>query len=89
MLYRDHRNGLAESMETVVELKGRAALVAHLAGTWPFNQGLSGLDAERLDSVKVERIHEDGDARIGWKEVWIVVLPDFGVLGFTDGDPNG
>jgi hypothetical protein len=85
MLYRDHRGGLAESMETMVELPStREALIAHLAKTWPFNRGV----AERLASVTVKRYH-GADDRIGWKEVWIVVLPDFGVLGFTDGDPNG
>jgi hypothetical protein len=89
MKYRDHRGGLAESLATMVDLPAtRKALIAHLATTWPFTQGLSGLDAKRLAEIKVERYHERGDERIGWKEVWIVILPDFGVLGFTDGDPQ-
>jgi hypothetical protein len=86
MKYRDHRGSLADSMKTLVELPAtRKALIAHLATTWPFSQSLSGLDAKRLEDVTVERYFEDGDDRIGWKEVWIVVLSDFGVLGFTDG----
>jgi hypothetical protein len=87
MKYRDHRGGLAQSLATMVELPAtRAALIAHLATTWPFSQGLADLGADRLANVKVERYHEGGDLRIGWKEVWIVILPDFGVLGFTDGE---
>jgi hypothetical protein len=88
MKYRDHRGGLAESLETMVELPPtREALIAHLATTWPFYSGLPELDTARLEGVTVRRYHEGGDERIGWKEVWIVVLPGFGVLGFTDGDP--
>jgi hypothetical protein len=80
MKYRDHRGGLAESLETMVDLPAtRAALIAHLATTWPFSCGLA------LDDLTIERYHESGDERIGWKEVWIVALPGFGVIGFTDG----
>jgi hypothetical protein len=87
MKYRDHRSGLAQSLATMVDLPAtRAALIAHLAQTWPFDCGLADLGVERLKGVTVERYHESGDHRIGWKEVWIVVLPGFGVLGFTDGE---
>ena len=89
MKYRDHRGGLAQSLATMVELSTtREALIAHLATTWPFRQGLADLGADRLAEIKVERYYEGGDERIGWKEVWIVILPDFGVLGFTDGEPQ-
>jgi hypothetical protein len=89
MKYRDHRGGLSESMETMVDLAAtREALIGHLAQTWPFSCGLADLDADRLERVTVERYHTGGDSRIGWPEVWIVVLPGFGVLGFTDGEPK-
>lgn len=83
MKYRDHRGSLGDSMETLVEIDPtREALLAHLKTTWPFNNPRY----PPLEGVTVERYHTGGDSRIGWSEVWIVFLPGFGVLGFTDGD---
>lgn len=83
MKFREHRGGLAESMETVVNLVGRKELVEHthkLLWLW-------GVDV-RDEDVKVEKYTDNGDARIGWSEVYIVTLTGYGVVGFTDGDPT-
>ena len=80
MLYRDHRGGLAESMETVVELEDRAALDAHIATLLkPWGK-----------IVTPDQIHSKWyclDPRIGW-DTWIITVKDYGVMGFTNGDPN-
>lgn len=77
--FREHRGGLAESMETmrtfetVHELKVHLELlfgthVASNAVTSPYARGSDGRDD-----------------RIGWTNVHIVDSPGYGVLGFTDG----
>lgn len=78
-LYRDHRGGLADAMKTVVSVNDRAELIAHLSKTIPSNFDLS--------TIHISAYPEEGrnyDARIGW-HTYIVELPGFGVLGFTDG----
>lgn len=81
MKFREHRGGLDESMKTVVELGGRADMVKHIHDLlWPW-----GLDVQDGDVVASSY---GGDARIGWKEVYIVVVTGYGVVGFTDGDPK-
>jgi len=69
-------------MATVVELDGRAALVAHVKGLLaPFNfKGdiEAGLDVRPYDPLGLD------DTRIGW-HTHIVTLEGYGVLGFTDG----
>jgi hypothetical protein len=80
MLYRDHRGSLAESMETVVELKDRAALDAHIAALLkPWGK-----------VVTQDQIHSTWyclDPRINW-DTWMITVDGYGVVGFTNGDPQ-
>ena len=83
MKFRQHRGGLAESMETVVEIKNRDELVGYLRGIlwqWPTAPPVSD------ETIEVRPYADGGgDDRIGWKKVYIVTLKDYGVLGWTDG----
>lgn len=80
MKFRQHRRGLAESMETLVELSDRAALVAYC------QKLLSPFQFEFTDAdVTVTQYTPDGDARIGWGQLYIVHIKDYGVMGWTDG----
>lgn len=80
MRFRQHRGGLSDSLETVVHIDNRAALLEHLAALLaPFY-----FDKERIDKgLKIEP-YGGIDARIGWN-TYIVTLERYGVLGFTDG----
>ncbi|CAN5951012.1 unnamed protein product [Sphagnum jensenii] len=80
MKFREHRGSLDESMKTLVLLFDRAALVKHIHDLlYPWN-----IDVEDRD-VKVERYNNGrGDPRIGWGDLYIVTVKDFGVIGWTD-----
>jgi hypothetical protein len=85
--FREHRGGLAESMETMVYMTTMAELKAHCRQKlWNFDVPENNL---RFDEIKVEPYgtHCWPDERIGWLETWIVTMPGYGVLGFTDGEP--
>jgi hypothetical protein len=82
MKFREHRGGLAESMATLVDLPDRAALVEHCRKLLhPFR---FQFDAATLE-VRPYCIGR-GDDRIGWKEVHVVTIKGYGVIGFTDGE---
>jgi hypothetical protein len=79
--FREHRGGLAESMQTVVEVEDFNALLDHLhklAEPWQPN-----VPPMNADTVHVEP-YGGVDERIGW-DTYIVTLKGYGVLGFTDG----
>lgn len=78
MKFREHRGGLNESMQTVVELPDRAALVAYVDKL---------LQPFYVESVAERLLIEPygRDPRIGWEQLYIVKLPGYGVVGFTDG----
>ena len=73
--FRPHRGGLAEALEEVVEVKGRAGLTAHLRTC-----GHAG-------AIRITPYGGDDD-RIGWKNVHIVVLEGMGPVGFCEGNPE-
>lgn len=79
MKFREHRGGLAESMDTVIEVSDGEALLEHvrnLAQRWP-----------TFPAITAETVHVEPygrDERIGW-DTHIVTLDGYGVLGFTDG----
>lgn len=65
-------------MKTLVDLPDRAALIEHcrkLLAPYKFE-----FDAAALQVKPYWR-----DDRIGWKEVHIVTINGYGVIGFTDG----
>ena len=77
MKFREHRGGLAESMETVVELDSRGKFLEY------FKHLIlkSGFDGGTLS------FSEYGyDKRIGWN-TYLVCLEGYGVLGMLDGPP--
>ena len=77
MLFREHRGLLADSMETVTEVADLDALLAHIRKIFqPY--GPTFLDAE----IRIEPYGRDN--RINW-DTYIVILPEYGPIGFTDG----
>lgn len=78
MRFREHRGGLAESVETLTELSDRNALVNHcqsLLQPYSFHFEPSALKVEPYGGK---------DTRIGWDETYIVTVEGYGVMGFTD-----
>jgi hypothetical protein len=80
MRFREHRGGLAESLETTVMLDDRAALLAHLARLLADYPTAAPLVSEKTVHVK----HLIYDNRCDW-DTYIVTVDDYGVMGFTDG----
>lgn len=78
MKIREHRGGLAESMETVTEIDGTmVALVAHInAKLTPFGFVVR--------PALVTCTPYCTDARINW-QTYMVTVDGYGVFGFTDG----
>ena len=79
MKFREHRGSLDDSMKTLVEVKDREELMAHLVRIlepWPTAPPVTA------ETVKIEPYIYD--YRLGW-DSYIVTLKDYGVLGFTDG----
>lgn len=66
-------------MATLVELPDRAALVAHV-------EKLHACYIHDYDFSKlvVKPYFMERDERCGWAQTWIVSLPDYGPIGFTD-----
>ena len=83
MRFREHRGGLAESMDTLVTFhppNERDKMIAYIRGLlWPFDHLVIAKD------VKLRQYTPDGDKRIGWDQLYIVTLEGYGVVGFTDG----
>lgn len=78
MRFREHRGGLTESMETLVVLQDRTALVAHIRELVSPYMILSDWDA----SIDVKPYN--GGMPDGWDQTYIVLVKDHGVIGFTD-----
>ena len=80
MRYRPHRGSLADSMALVVDVDSRAGLIRQLRSElepWARDDFVD-------DKVRVTPYYGDDD-RIGWKDVHIVTLDGYGVLGFCEG----
>ena len=80
--FRPHRGCLMDAMKEVVEVEGRAGLIEHLRSKHP-NFG----PKFESESLSIEPYGGDDD-RIGWKNVHIVVLSDWGPVGFCEGKPT-
>lgn len=79
--YREHRGSLVESMETVREVADRNALVEMITkDLHPWRRAMDLSDI--ASTLKVEPYGYE--SRIGWN-THIVTLPNYGVLGMTDG----
>lgn len=77
MKFREHRGGYHDSMETVVELPDRAALIEHIRGLLsPYEFHFEPADITVAPYFGM-------DPRNGW-DTHIVHLRRYGVIGFTD-----
>lgn len=77
--YRDHRGGLAESLETTQVFNSLNELIDYL------KQSLKEYNFEFLNSdIKIKPYCYD--KRIHWN-TYIVTIKNFGVVGFTDSNP--
>lgn len=79
MKFREHKGGLGESMETVVELADHQALLEHLRKLlepWPSAPPVT----EKTLFIKPHCF----DQRNQW-DTHIVFLAGYGVVGMTDG----
>ena len=77
-LYRDHREFLEDSVETVREIKTRGALVSEL------KESLDQYGVGKYDCSKLTIKPYGFDERINW-DCYVVHLEGYGVFGFTNG----
>ena len=84
MKFREHRGGLAESMETCVEIASYGQLLDHIGNI--FQEPPLNTFAFDPRKVHVKEYSMEPDARIGWPATYIVTVDGYGPLGFTD-DP--
>lgn len=80
MLFREHRGLLDESMETVVELDSRDALVSHI-------DKLLSPYGKKVTNDMVDIAPYGYDIRIGWN-TFIVKVKNYGVMGFINSACN-
>lgn len=81
MKFREHRGSLADSITTEVLLADRKALVEHVE-----NLHLCFIHNYDFSMLTVKSYHMQPDARIGWDKTYIVSLPGYGPIGYTDCD---
>ncbi len=81
MRYRPHRRYVDEAVAEMVQVDGRDGLIEHLREelrNWPIARYFTA------DQVRVQPYGGDDD-RIGWKDVHIVTIDGYGVMGFCEG----
>ncbi|MNL05740.1 hypothetical protein D3C87_1263520 [compost metagenome] len=79
MKVRPHRRLLDEAMAEVKEIEPTIEAVKKWA-----DASFGEMQPPDLSGLVVEKYGTGIDTRIGW-DTYIVVLPGWGVLGFTDG----
>lgn len=80
MKFREHRGDYDDSMATTVHVADRDELLVHLRGLlekWP---SAPSVNEETVSVVP----YYGSDPRNGWANVHLVVLKDYGVMGYTD-----
>lgn len=93
MKYRPHcGGGLAASLSRAVEVAGRAGLLAHLNAAGrrkldPKDRNIMTGEPLTDSDLHVEPYGGD-DARIGWRDVHIVILEGWGAVGYCEGRPE-
>lgn len=81
MRYRPHKGSLADSVALTIEVDGRAGLIAHIReelAPYPEWDGFDGFTVR-------QQPYCGADDRIGWKNVHIVTIDGYGVVGFCEG----
>jgi hypothetical protein len=79
MRFREHRGSYDESMATQVWLANKEELIGYIKA----QLGKYGLSFDHK-KMSISRYHDGKDPRNDW-DTHIVVLANYGVLGFTDG----
>lgn len=80
MKFREHRGGLEDSMKTVREFNTEEEFTSFIGD-------LAARDvSDGSERVAVDIHYYGYDARIDW-DSYIVSVPGFGVIGFTNGMP--
>lgn len=77
MQFREHRSTVTESMETMVTLPDREALIRHIQERLPEHCRSSA------SQITVAPYYKTLDARTGWEKTYMVTIPE-GIVGFTD-----
>jgi phosphoribosyl 1,2-cyclic phosphodiesterase len=83
MKYRPHRGSLADAMAEMAEIEPtREALIRHVRSELQEFPTIRNFHEQHL------RIKPYGcdDDRIGWKDVHVVTLDGYGVMGFCEGN---
>jgi hypothetical protein len=79
MKFRPHKHSLADSLAEQEEVNGRAGLVALIRRELaPYAWNHFPDEAVHID------LYYGDDDRIGWKNVSIVTLDGYGVIGFVE-----
>lgn len=79
MQFREHRDTIAESIDTIVTLKDRQALVEHC------QKFLAPLGIQfEPDALTLTYYSDIPDTRVGWERTYIVIIEGHGVIGFSD-----
>jgi hypothetical protein len=83
--YRPHTASLAESLKTV-ELRDRADLVEHLRSVLDhYNEHWTPPDPITVfDDLVYIKGYDDGGYLSGWKNVHVVIVKGWGVMGFCE-----
>lgn len=82
MRFREHRGTIEDSLDTLVELPDRDALVKHLITIWGELLKLS--PAIDFGKVVVSPYRKSYDHRSDWAQTYIVAVPGVGPVGYTD-----
>lgn len=81
MKYRDHKGGLSESMQTVVEITSIQELAEHIGKVYNLNEG-------EIENIKFQNCGFDG--RTGWNTYYVLFktkeMNDFVVAGMSDSE---
>jgi hypothetical protein len=80
MRFRPYKGSVAESLALTVEVDGRAGLVAYIRTALK----PSYMESFPDQAVNLQSYFGD-DERIGWRDVHIVILNGYGVIGFCEG----
>jgi hypothetical protein len=81
--FREHRGDLRASLATCIEIGSRAELLSHINNILaPF------FDKQFPDSALRIAPYIPVEINTGWKDVHIVTLDGYGVVGFTEGMPT-
>ena len=83
MKFREHRGSTDDSLETLVEVPDKAALIAHVKKLFepygPFSPAIN------FDGLMITNYYARYDHRTGWRATFIVTVPGLGPVGYTDG----